>query len=727
LSGNYVTCVYEDRSGTLWIGTDTGGLSKIDPARKAFHHYAVNSSTRTGLTNNVVSGFAEDHSGMLWISTLGGLNRFDRSTEVFAHYGNDFRDPGSLSKNPTGAVLEDREGSLWVAVDRLGLERLDPSRKRFTHYTHDPRNPRSLGSNTVFSLCEDRTGGLWVGYANNVGPLDRLDLHSGTVTHYRVNAQDSNSFWGGWVWAIYEDTQGYIWIGTGGGGLDRFDRETGSFSHYLHEPNNPFSLSAGSVRSIHEDGGGTLWVGTTAGLNKFDRARGTFVHYTVRDGLESDHLGAILHDDNGCLWISTSRGISKFDPRTAVFRNYNQDDGVSIFQWSLQACRTRNGEMYFGGTNGFVRFHPDSIKDNPYVPPIVITAFKKFDNLVPLDSAISEKHSIEMSYKENVFSFELAALNYTSPEKNQYAYKLEGFDNDWTYCRTRRYATYTNLDGGSYVFRVKGSNNDMVWNETGTSVQVIIRPPFWATWWFRIGSFVAVLLSVGGTIRYVEMQKLRRKIDRLERAQAIERERLRISQDMHDEVGATLTEISILSELAKRNTPQGAAVADQVRKISDRSRQVIDDVSDIIWALNPKNDTLESLVSHLRHFAVQYCSMTSMRCQCDIPDSFPEVFVSSDSRRAIFLIVKEALHNAVKHSCATEVVVKIDATGETAEIQVGDNGKGFNPALPSTRGNGLTNMKSRAESLGGTLAIESPGRGGTMIRLRFPLAALRKE
>ena len=726
LSENSVNAIDEDESGALWVGTVAGGLNKLDGAKKAFHHYAGDPSSVSSLSAGVVNGLVEDKNGGLWIATSHGVSRFDRVTGTYTQFLHDPKNPRSLAFDISCPILEDREGTIWVGTFGGGLDRLDRQRHMFAHYTHAAEDTHSLGDNSIASLCEGRDGTLWVGTAH--GGLDRFDRHSGHFIHFEHDPGDPCSLSSNWVYVIYEDRRGTVWVGTGGGGLDKLDKRTLKFTHYRRVPEDTVSLSYNSVHAIYEDRKGTLWVGTGAGLNRFESSTGSFKRYTTRNGIESDEIAGILEDDRGYLWLGTGKGVSRFDPETGKFRNFDSGDGVLIHQSRVQSCyRNRSGEMYFGGVNGFVRFHPDSIKDNPYVPPIVITAFKMFDKPVALDSAISEKHSVEMTYKENVFSFEFAALNYTSSEKNQYAYKLEGFDNDWTYCRTRRYATYTNLDGGSYVFRVKGSNNDGVWNEAGTSIAVIITPPFWKTWWFSIGLFVVVLLSVGGAIRYVEMQKLRRKIDRLERAQAIERERLRISQDMHDEVGSTLTEISILSELAKKNTPEGGVVADQVRKISDRSRQVIDDVSDIVWALNPKNDNLESLVSHLRHFAVQYCSMTSIRCQCDIPDSFPEVFVSSDSRRAMFLIVKEALHNAVKHSCATEVVVKIDATGETAEIQVGDNGKGFNPALPSTRGNGLTNMKSRAESLGGTLAIESPGRGGTMIRLRFPLAALRKE
>ncbi len=703
LSSNIVNCIYEDRSGTLWIGTGGGGLNKIDPAKNAFHHYTVSTSAQKGLTHNVVKGFVEDHSGMLWITTMGGLNEFDRSTETFTHYRNDPKDPGSLS-SWAGAVLEDREGSLWVAAGGQGLTRLDPSRKHFTHYIHDPRNPRSLGSNTVLSLCEDGTVGLWIGYAEDYGLLDRLDRHSGTIAHYKANQQDSNAFWGGWVWAIYEDTQGYIWICAGSGGLNRFDRQTGKFSHYQHKPNDPLSLSAHSVRSIHEDGKGTLWVGTSAGLNKFDRSRGTFVQYTVRDGLESDHLGAILQDDHGCLWMSTSGGISRFDPRTAVFWNYNEDDGVSIHPGLTQpGYRTRNGEMYFGGINGFVRFHPDSIVDSPYVPPIVITRFLVSDTLATLDTAITEKKLVDLSYDQDSFAFEFASLNYTNPAKNQYAYKLEGFDNDWVQCGTRRYASYTHLDPGAYVFTVKGSNNDRKWNEAGTSISVIIRPPYWQTWWFRSLVAIVVIALVALAYNY-----------RVARLLEIERLRVRISTDLHDEIGSNLSAIALQSDLVRSGVSTGDKGNDRLVEISRSARQMANDLRDIVWTINPGLDRLNDMVDRMRTIASTMLGGISYTFQGQAGTSTDRL--DMEFRRNILLMYKEVLHNIQKHARATQVRILINEDPDCLTITIEDNGIGFDTAIPSS-GNGLSNLKSRASSMGATLEIVSAPERGTRVKI----------
>ena len=312
-----------------------------------------------------------------------------------------------------------------------------------------------------------------------------------------------------------------------------------------------------------------LWVGTDEGLFKFDKQTGSFTRYSVRDGLADDVIEAILEDGEGCLWLRTLNGLSKFDPANGSDRNYDARDGVAIGPSRLPAGHKQQGGNVLRGSNGFVRFHPDSIRDNPYVPPVVITVFKSFDTAVTLDSAISEKRLIEISYKENMFSFEFAALNFTSPEKNRYAYKLDGLDKEWRYCGTQRHATYTNLDGGGTSSESKAPITTACGMKRERRLSLSSTPPFWSTWWFRAFALVAVFGSVGGTVRYIEIRKLKGQIARLEQERALEQERTRISQDMHDEVGAGLTEIAILSELAKMNIGKPGEAAIHLQRVSE--------------------------------------------------------------------------------------------------------------------------------------------------------------
>ncbi|MCI0691977.1 histidine kinase, partial [candidate division KSB1 bacterium] len=487
LSDNYIRSICEDRSGMLWIGTWNGGINKLDRRRGMFTHYRNIPNDPNSLSHNNVRAIyedARDGGNTLWIGTRGGgLNKFDRQKQAFTHYKDYPNDPNGLSHNYVWSIYEDRAGNFWISTYGDGLKRFERKKERFTHYRHDPADPNSLSRNSVTPIYEDRSGMLWIG--TDVGGLNIFDREKETFKHYKHDANDSTSLSHDNIWSIFEDRSGVLWIGTDGGGLNRFDREKEVFKHYKNEPDNPQSVSNNHVFCIHEDSrsAGTLWLGTWGGgLNKFDTATEKFVHYTEKDGLPNDVIYGILEDDHGNLWLSTNKGISRFNIQTETFKNYNTHDGLQSYEFNAGAYhKSKSGEMFFGGINGFNAFYPDEVKDNAYIPPIVITAFKKFDQIAKRDIAATDE--IALSYKDKYLTFEFVALDYTNPEKNQYAYIMEGFDETWIDAGTRRFVSYTNLDPGNYVFKVKGSNNDGVWNEDGVAVKITITPPPWKTWW----------------------------------------------------------------------------------------------------------------------------------------------------------------------------------------------------------------------------------------------------
>lgn len=690
--------IFEDRSGTVWFGTWTDGVLKLDPWRKPFTMFTHVPRDPASLSSSRVAGICQDISGNIWAGTIRGLNKFDRTSGLVTYYLHDDRKQNSISNNSVSCVVEDGPRYLWVGT-AAGLDKLDRLSNTVRHY---------LRGEYVASMHRGEDGTLWVGIGSET--LAKHDQLSDTFQKYTPHFQEGIGSWG--VEAINQDAEGLVWITVLGRGMISYDPVAGKWGkQYSWNPvsrNWNKELNTLGLHALHLDQRGTLWIGTHAGLARFDKSSGSFTTYA-----RSELISGILEDDHGFLWLSTTRGILKFNPRSGTFRRYDESDGVNIGSWSAATGhRGRTGEMFFGGSNGLVRFHPDSIRDNPHVPPIVITAFNKFNHPVQLDSAISEKKAIALSYKDNMITFEFAALSYTSPEKNQYAYQMVGFDTGWVYCGTERKATYTNLDGGNYIFKVKGSNNDGVWNEAGASIAVIITPPFWATWWFRAFAFVGVLVSVGGTIRYVEKRKLMRRIEQLEQERALERERARISQDMHDEVGSSLSEIAILSELAKQK-PEEAGT--HVQEISERAAEVIDNVSEIVWAMNPKNDTLDNLVAHLRRYAVKYLGLVGIQCTFTAPDDIPAHHLTAEVRRNLFLVVKEALHNVVKHARASEVIITVLIDGDRKEFIIKDNGEGFCVDKDSHLGNGLVNMRNRMTSIGGVVTVESRQGQGTEV------------
>ena len=505
LSETVIGSIWKDNSEILWIGTGFSGLNKLDTKDQRFTTYKHNPNNSNSLSDNHISAIYEDSNDNLWIGTFnGGLNKFDRQTKKFIHYTHDPNNANSLSSDAVWSVYEDHLGTIWIGTFGNGLDKFDPITGQFTHYTHDPNNLNSLSDNTIASIYEDHLGTLWIGTFS--GGLNKFNRETEQFTHYKYDTDDPTSLSDNLIWSIYEDQSGTLWIGGyGQGGLNKFNRETDNFTRYKHNTNQQNSLSYDRIDAIYEYPAGTLWIGTFGGgLDKFDIATETFTHYSQKEGLPNNSVVGILSDDEGNLWLSTGKGLSKFNPKTETFRNYDVSDGLqgNEFDGVKAYLKSKTGEMFFGGLNGFNAFYPEQVKDNPHIPPIVITDFKKFNESVKLDRAISATKEIKLSYKDDFFSFEFAALDYTNPQKNKYAYKLEGFDKDWIYSGNRRYASYTNLDGGTYIFRVKGSNNDGVWNEEGTAIKIIITPPPWKTWWAYSFYILALVTAVYGYVQW---------------------------------------------------------------------------------------------------------------------------------------------------------------------------------------------------------------------------------
>lgn len=503
LGEGVINTIYEDRTGTLWLGMDGSGISYYSSIKEKFNNYQPIPLDPNSLSGPAISAILVDHTGILWVGVANeGLDGLNRVTRQIVHYSYDPDDPQSLSNNNVRALYEEHENVLWVGTNQ-GLDRFSPDEGTFIHYVHDPEDPNSLSPGSVKYILEDQNHSLWIA-TEEPGNLNRFDRDTGTFTRYEYNPDKPDGFINTYgVRALHEGRSGDLWLGTYTG-LVHFDRETEVFTQYRYDPENPHGLSNNFVWSIQEDESGNLWVATDEGLNRFDPVTEHFTVYTVEDGLPSDKVVCMLADEQGILWMGTSGGgLSRFDRRTELFTNYDVSDGLVSNEMLIGAChQSQNGEMFFGTNNGFNAFYPDDIKGNPYVPPVHLTAFRKFDEVVEFDVPLSEVEEITLAYKENFFAFEFAALDYLDPAKNQYAYQLEGFDEDWIYCGTRRYASYTNLPPGEYIFHVKGTNNDGLWNETGHTVRIKITPPYWQTWWFMIivvALALVVMTAVIGT------------------------------------------------------------------------------------------------------------------------------------------------------------------------------------------------------------------------------------
>ncbi len=567
ISHNDVIAIEEDNDHNLWIGTRNGGISIMHPDQKTFTQHPYNEKHPEGLNNGSIYSLFRDKRGNMWVGTYsGGINLMDHEPQKFDKWVQDKNNANSLSNNNILDIMEDSRGRLWIGTDGGGLNLYSKATGTFTHYLNN-RGPNSLSSNYVLCIYEDRDQNIWIG--NYKGGLNlfkngqflnmdrngslggkapvsisriredkdgylwmgtfgdglfRYDRQKQIYTSYIQNSRQSGSLSHNIIHALFVDRNDRLWVGTGGGGLNLFVPETGTFISFVHDDRKPNSLSNNFVNSIYEDAKGQLWLGTNDGLNLFDPKTRSFIAYGEKDGLANHVIQAIQEDASGALWLSTNKGLSRFDPSTKTVRNYGISDGLQGNSYNrTSSFKSRSGSMYFGGLNGLNRFHPDSLKDNQFVPPVYFTDFQVFNKSVPIGGAegelkqhISEAKEVTLSYRQSVFSFEYAALNYSHAEKNQYAYRLEGFDEAWNYVGDKRTATYTNLDPGEYTLRVKASNNDGIWNEAGTSIKLTITPPFWGTLWFR---FLTVLVILGSAVGYhrLRMSAVRRQKYYLER------------------------------------------------------------------------------------------------------------------------------------------------------------------------------------------------------------------
>ncbi|MEO6730223.1 MAG: two-component regulator propeller domain-containing protein [Ferruginibacter sp.] len=525
ISGNSVYSLYKDDVGNMWAGTWSGGVNLFSFAGDKFTHYTKIPNNSNSLSNNLVLSISGDKENNIWIGTDGGgLNRFDPKTHSFTNYRNSKGSTNSLFSDYVLSISEYSPRVLSLGFHRGGVDLFDTQKKAFTHYAPGAQNSNKLISPSVNIVYSDRQNNVWAG-TNDNGGIYLLDKNTNEFTGFFPAGKDDKSVGESKVITIYETKAGQLWIG-GDKGLYLFNQDTKKFTQYLHDPKNKQSLSNNTVHTIMQDEAGNLWVGTAEGLNFFNVKTKLFTGYTEKDGLPNNTIWSTELDHHGNLWISTNRGISKFNPVTRVFRNYTIKDGIQGNAFKPGASyQLPDGQMFFGGVNGFNAFYPDSIKDNAFVPPVFITDFQVFNKSVgiggtsPLKQSVSEVKEITLSYKQSVFTIGFAALSFTQPERNRYAYKLEGFDKEWTDAGNNRTATYTNLNPGTYTFKVKGTNNDGIWNETGTTVKIIITPPFWLTWGFKV--LVAVSL-VGGTVWFYkariniirsQKEKLERKVE----------------------------------------------------------------------------------------------------------------------------------------------------------------------------------------------------------------------
>jgi len=573
LSSDMVLGFLVDKKGNLWVGVINGGLNLYIEKTNSFVNYHPEPQNPASLSQKSVSSIFEDSQGNFWVGThRGGVNVYIPDAQKFELYREGVN-KNTLSYSDAKTFCEDKNGNIWVGTDGGGLNLFDRKKNTFTRYAHDPHNPKSLSADAVLDICRDTAGNLWIGTWE--GGLDLMDTKKGTFTTFKNNPKDKTSLSANFVQKIFQDSKGNLWVGTYFGGLNLLDPKTHKFKQVTYDPDGFTILSGRNIIAIDEDKKGNIWFGTDdGGLNRYNYAAHRFYHYfdkleknpdlrvvftdskgrvwagqsglylfdpgkdaftlfVSKGVLSHEFIKGITEDEQGDLWVSTSDGLVRLNPQNKTFKQFNTGDGLQGMEFEANAfLRAKDGEMFFGGINGLNTFYPKNIRTNSYIPPVYITGFQIFNKEVfpaekdsPLKADISLTRDIHLNYKQSAITLSFAALNYVISSNNQYKYKLEPFDKDWITAGIDHKASYTNLDPGTYTFRVKASNNDGIWNEKGASLQIIIAPPFWATWWFRSAVLVFIVLAAyafyRNKINNIERQKKELEKQVAERTQEV--------------------------------------------------------------------------------------------------------------------------------------------------------------------------------------------------------------
>ena len=714
LPTDFVRCVTEDREGNIWVGTEGGGLCRLKPA--IFAALGV----RQGLSSDQVKSMCEASDGSFWIGMNGsGLDHL--SSGRVEHYGPD----QGLMNGHVWSVLQDRQGVVWAGTWG-GLFKLDHQ-----HFASVSDGDKIGG--VVLAMYEDHAGDLWLGQ-QAFGVLTRIS--GGSLSALTIPGTSASLD----IRTLAEDRPGSLWVGTENAGL--YHLQGGQWTHL----GKPDGLKNESIWSLYADTEGTLWIGTCGGgLSRWNQ--GKLTTWTTQDGLINDVICQILEDKQGNLWLGSYGGVFRLK-KTALAAgpegrspihcvSYQKADGLPSIEcqggFQPAGLKSRDGRLWFPTSKGLAVVNPDAMTTNP-VPPEVIIEDLVVDGVAynPVFAMNGEVvPALPIQPGKQHLEFHFTATSLTAPEKVRFKYRMEGLEPDWTAAGARRTATYSRLPPGDYRFHVLACNNDGVWNETGDSLAVTMLPFFWQTGWFLVVGSLTLLTVLVTTVRLVVTRRLQRKLEGMEREQLVERERARIARDIHDDLGASLTEISILSELAQApGTPPPEAQAD-IRKIAAKSKALTQLLDEIVWAVNPRRDTLDNFVSYTCTYAEDYLRMAQIHCRLQLPIRIPEIALRTDVRHGLFLAVKEALNNVVKHAAASEVNIRMDFQAGLLVIWVRDNGRGFSTNLEAVRalngvggpgpGEGMFNMRQRIQSMNGRFAVLSEPGEGTELRMSVPI------
>jgi ligand-binding sensor domain-containing protein/signal transduction histidine kinase len=694
LSSAFVLSLCLDGQGNLWVGTDGAGLNRIK--RKIFDIPAEHRSW-------VVQSIFGDASGGLWTA----FNAHGVSYWIT----NSVQDFGVSRHQSAWTVLVDHRQQVWVGTQDEGLFQFQTN-----HF--QPASGAEILGPQINALFEDHQGQLWAGTQKGLASWSGTDWKIYTTPDGLV------------VRAIAGDAEGNLWIGTESSGLYFF--KAGKLIAYQATAGG---LAGNDISCLYVDKDGALWIGTAGhGLARF--YKGKWTRYSTSDGLVSNSISYIIEDEDGNLWIGSNAGLMRLPKkllndfaggtvRSISCRTYGEADGLPTRECSAgsqpAACRTRDGRLWFPTTKGLVSVNPAELKPNSRQPSVMIESVLvegREQKTNRLGSAWNQSILVPPGYER--LEIHYTGLDFTAPNGVRFKYRLEGHETAWTEAGDTRVAYYSNLAPGHYFFHVTASNEDGVPNETGSVLEITVQPQFWQTGWFLAALIVLFLGMVVAVVRYLSTQKLHRQLQALKQREALEKERSRIARDLHDQLGANLTQVALLGEMAETDKNSPAEIESHAQQISQTARETTRSLDEIVWAVNPSNDTLDGLINYACKYAQEYLALAGLRYRAEVPAQLPAIPIPPEVRHNVFLAFKEAVNNVVKHAQASEVWIRLRLQTGNFELSIEDNGRGLGAQATQTR-NGLRNMRKRMEDIGGQFEVGAASERGTLVRLIVPV------
>ena len=708
-----ILCLLEDRESNLWVGTGGGGLGRVRPRAVELQ------GPESGLPFPTVQSLGQESNGVIWATTQNGL-LICRTNGAWQTVSTNTSWPGGRAS----CVTVDQAGAVWIGTRSQRLNCLRNG--QFTAL----RGVDGMVLRSVHALLATSAGDLWMA---GTGPDVLQRLRDGQLETISLPASRLS------IHGMVEDAAGDIWIGTAQGRLLRVRND-----EITDETANTGGSSI-SIRTLHATPEGSLWIGYAGGGLGWINQHGRYLRISTEQGLFDDHVSQIVDDDRGWLWLGSDHGVFKVrlqelealarhEINRVIFVRYGPGEGLAGLQANFgespRVLRSRDGHLWMPMRTGLVVINPDALRED-LVPSVGLLEQMVVDDqvkaayggIIPVEAGMDlggPMKALRLPPNHRHLEFIFTAFSFKAPERIRFQYQLQGFDDDWVDAGTQRRVSYSRLAAGSYQFRVRTGSSEGGWGGGDAGLAFVVTPFFWQTWWFWSLALALFTSSVVAIVRFVSHRQLRLRVRTLERQAALDQERTRIARDIHDDVGNLLTQVTLLSSLTLRDREKPESTREHARQISATVEQMTSSLDEIVWAVNPRNDTLPHLIDYIGQFAVEFLSAAGIACRVDLPDHPPHRAVPADVRHNLFLVVKEALTNVVRHSGADDVSLRVAATEQMLEVMIQDNGRGLDPGKISESGNGLRNMRQRVAELGGRFDMDNTPDGGARLRLSVP-------